>query len=121
MRSLVLRAADNAGSLGTRMIAISPSAGAGDLAERGEFRLGQRDFGCCDILFEMGDLRCSGNRQHDWAALEEPGERDLARARVVRLRDLRQFAARLDKIAGGEREPRHEADALLLAMLEEYY
>src|SRR5207244_3170129 len=49
----------------------------------------------------------------------QPGERDLAGRRVVRGRDLGYGAARLGQLAGGQREPRDEADALAPAMVED--
>ena len=51
--------------------------------------------------------------------MQQPGERDLARAsRSWRSAASASGAARLGEVAGGEREPRDEADALLLAVVE---
>ena len=57
-----------------------------------------------------GDLARAGDRQHDRAALQEPGERDLARARLAPLRDRVERAALAGEVAGVERKPRNEAD-----------
>src|SRR5258707_1103436 len=71
-----------------------------------------------DVLLEMRDLAGARNRQHDWAALQEPGERDLAGARLVLVRDRVQRRAGLRRRAGIERRPGDEADVVLLAIFE---
>ena len=84
---------------------------APDAVELGELLLAQLDRGRANVLLEMGDLAGAGDRQHDRAAHQQPGERDLARARLVGVGDGVEGRAFARKIAGIEREPRDEADA----------
>src|SRR3984885_14835618 len=66
----------------------------------------------------MRDLASAGDRQHDRAALQEPGERDLAGARLVLMRNRVQGRTRLRRCAGIERRPGDEADVILRAIVE---
>ena len=62
--------------------------------------------------------RGAGNGQEDRAALENPGKRDLRRRCLVRLCDAVEDRAGLRQIAGRQRKPRDEADALFRAIIE---
>ena len=62
-----------------------------------------------EILLEVRH-RSARDRQHHRAAVQQPRECDLTRRRAVRLATVDR-AARLRELAGGEREPRDEADA----------
>src|SRR5580693_2420076 len=52
-----------------------------------ELLAGELDRGGADVLLQMRHLAGSRDRQHDGAALQEPGERNLAGARLVLVRD----------------------------------
>jgi hypothetical protein len=95
---------------------IRSLAGRSLLVERGEIRVGQCDPGRDGVLFEMHDLRRAGKQQHHSAALQQLGQRDLARRRVQPTGDGIENRARPRKIAGRERIPRDEADAAALAI-----
>ncbi len=56
--------------------------------ERSEFLVGESNVGGGDVLFQMRDLRRAGDGQHDRAALEQPGERDLAGRGAMTLGDV---------------------------------
>src|SRR3984957_3477273 len=86
--------------------------------QRLEVGVGQSDAGRRDILLEMGDFARAGDRQHDRTTLEHPGERDLARRGADLLGDRAKHRAGARKIAGGERIPGNEADAMSLTMVE---
>src|SRR4051794_6456799 len=89
------------------------------LVERRDLVLGELQVGAAHVLLEVLDGARAGDREHHLAALQEPREGDLARRRAVRLGDLGDRPARLGQLAGGQREPRDEADALLLAVVED--
>ena len=80
--------------------------------------VGQNDVDRRDILFEVGDFAGAGNRQHHRATLEHPGKRHLARRGAVLLGNAVKHRAGARKIAGGERIPGNEADAMRRAMVE---
>jgi hypothetical protein len=75
--------------------------------------------GCGDVFFEVLDLRCAGNGEHDGRAMEEPRDRKLSRRGVVALGEFRQGLREgligLEELAGGDRIPRQEGDTLLFA------
>ena len=58
------------------------------------------------------------NRQHHRTALEKPCDRHLPRRGRVRLRDASDDTIRLRQLAGGERKPGNEPDAVGRAMGE---
>ena len=68
----------------------------------------------------MLDAAGAGDRQHHGAAREQPGERDLAGCRGVRGCYVGERSARLGQLAGGQREPGDEADAVLLAVVDDF-
>ena len=78
----------------------------------------EHELGGVDVLLEMGDRARPRDRQHHRRARKQPGERDLARGRIVRPRDLVDEAAGLRQRAGAKREPREEAQAVALADIE---
>src|SRR4051812_8079545 len=82
----------------------------------GDFVVRELELSGGDVLLEMLDRPGAGDRQHHRRALQQPGQRDLPGGGVVRRRDLGDGAARLGQLAGRQREPRDEADALLLAV-----
>ena len=57
--------------------ATAPVQRLARLIQFGELRVAQRDLGRRGVFVEMRDLRRAGDRQHDGAALQQPGERDL--------------------------------------------
>ncbi len=67
---------------------VREALGLLQLLEGGGFELGPF-FGAdperCrrDVLLEVPGPRCSGNRQHDAGALQQPRQRELGRRRVV--------------------------------------
>ena len=67
----------------------------------------------------MLDLRRPRDRQDHRGAVEQPGERDLARRRVWCSARLGERRALLGELAGREREPGDEADALALAEVDD--
>ena len=69
----------------------------------------------------MRDLRGARDRQHHRAALEQPGERDLARGRAVDLAMASRIVPGLREIARGERKPGDEADAVRLAVIQHVF
>src|SRR3984957_7331692 len=83
-----------------------------------EFLVRELDRRRGDILLQMRDLAGARDRQHDRAALQEPGERDLAGARLVLVRDRIERRAGLRRRAGVERRPGDESDTVLLAIVE---
>src|SRR6185437_7655653 len=94
---------------------LRPAPGA---AEGREFVVRELDRRRADVLFEMRDLAGAGDRQHDRAAFQEPGERDLAGARLVLARDRVERRAGPRRRAGVERRPGDEADVVFLAKIE---
>jgi hypothetical protein len=68
----------------------------------------------------MLDAAGAGDRQHHGAAGEQPGERDLAGCRGVRGCYVGERSARLGQLADGQREPGDEADAMLLAVVDDF-
>src|SRR5471030_1691367 len=94
------------------------AAGATSLVQRVELGVRQLDGGGGHVLFQMRDLGRAGYRQHHRAALQQPGQRDLAARGLVGCgRRVEQFAG-LDQLAGGQREPGDEAYAMLGAIVE---
>src|SRR5271165_7138575 len=83
-----------------------------------ELFVGQRDRGGADVLLEMRDLAGAGDRQHDGAALQEPGEGDLAGARLVLAGDRVERRPLAREFSGAERGPGDEADVVPGAMVE---
>jgi hypothetical protein len=59
------------------------------------------------------------DRQHHGGAAQQPGQRELGVRRVVVLGDLVEQATGLGQVTRGDREPRDEADALALAVVED--
>ncbi len=55
-----------------------PIPGTGKV-ERGEILIAQGQGRGGDVLFQVGDLAGAGDGQHHRAALEHPGQGDLAR------------------------------------------
>src|SRR5215475_12561927 len=86
--------------------------------ERGEVVIRKRHVHGRDVLFQMRDLRSTRDGQHYRAALQHPGERHLAWRNTLRLGETVEQRARLGEIAGGQREPGNEADAVLLAIIQ---
>ncbi len=74
--------------------------------------------GCSGILFNMVSGRRLGNRE-DRRVQREKCERDLARRRIMRTRDVRKYATsgrmQIRKAAMSERAVRRDSDAVLLA------
>jgi hypothetical protein len=62
------------------------------------------------------DLRGAWNGQHDWTALEKPGESDLARSGAMGLGYVIDRAAR--EPTRGDWSPGNETDAVLLAIIQ---
>ena len=87
--------------------------------ETGQLVAGELELCCRDVLLDVLDRARARDRQHHGATGEQPGERHLPGRRVVRGCDLGDRPARLGQLAGGQRELRDEADALLLAVLED--
>src|ERR1700677_2199376 len=87
-------------------------------AQRGEFGVGQHDPRRGDVLLQMRHLRRAGDWQHDRAALQHPGERDLAGRGTIDFSDRVERRAWPGQLAGAQREPGNEADAVALAMLQ---
>src|SRR5258708_38942950 len=87
--------------------------------ERRKIGVGEHDGRRRDVLLEVRDLAGAWNWQHDRAAPQHPGERDLTRRRLVFPGDIVERGTRPCEIAGGERVPRNEADAMRLAMVED--
>src|SRR6185437_422227 len=98
-----------------RQGSLRPAPGA---AEGREFVVRELDRCRADVLLEMSDLAGAGDRQHHRAALEQPGERDLAGACLMLARDRVQRRAGPRRGAGVERRPGDEADVVLLAKIE---
>src|SRR5208337_2343926 len=92
--------------------------GASDPVERRKLLVRDLDRRGADVLLEMGDLAGAGNQQHDGAALEQPGERDLAGARLVLPGDRVERRAFARERAGAERGPWDEANAARGAIVE---
>src|SRR5436305_6317519 len=91
------------------------------LVETCELVGGELDVRGGDVLLEVLDRASAGDGKHHGAAGEQPGDRHLPRRRVVRGRDLGDRPARLSETAGGQREPRDEADAVGLAVVEHFF
>src|SRR5580692_4621319 len=83
-----------------------------------ELLVRELDRGSADVLLQMRHLAGARNRQHDGAALQEPGERDLSRARLMLVGDGVQRRTWLRRRAGVERRPGDEADPVFLAIVE---
>src|SRR5215472_4738504 len=71
-----------------------------------------------DVLLEVLQAAGSGDRHHDWAAPEHPGERHLRRRRCELLGDGVERTTLARQLAGGERVPRNEADLLFRAVAD---
>src|ERR687897_248603 len=93
-----------------------PLRGASNL---GKLVLGQLDLGSAHVLLQMRDRRGARNRQHHRRAREQPGQRDPGRRGVVLAGDPVERPTAPCQVSGGEREPRDETDAELLAALED--
>src|SRR5262245_14293477 len=78
----------------------------------------QREARRGDVFLEMGNPERSRDRQDDRAVLQQPREGDLSCRGPMRLRDASDGAARFRQFAGCEREPRNEADVVLVAIRE---
>ncbi len=68
-----------------------------------------------DVLLEVRERAGARDRQRHGRVGEQPGERDLAGARVVLGGDLGGRSAGLGEVAGGQREPGEEAEPVALA------
>jgi len=71
-----------------------------------------------NIFLQMRDLRSARDGKHNRAALENPGESNLAWSGVVGLGDRIKDRARLREAPGSKREPGDEADAASLTIVQ---
>jgi len=78
------------------------------------------DFDGGDIFFQVRGFRGARNGQHDWTALEKPGESDLARSSAMCLGYVVDRAA-LRKATGSDWSPGDETDAVLLAIIQHVF
>lgn len=86
----------------------------------GPFLGAQLQLGGGDVVFEVVELRCAGDREHDRGAMQEPGYGELRYRGLVVVGDLNERGGGgvvgLEELAAGHGIPGHEADAFLLAV-----
>src|SRR4029079_13425201 len=85
-----------------------------ELAERFELVVAELDVERCDVLADVVDREAPRNRKHHGRPVEQPGQRDLRRGRIVRLGDVLQRRA-----VACEREEGHEHDPFALAVVDD--
>src|SRR5690349_25139000 len=73
-----------------------------------------------DVFFQVRDFRGARKGQHDWTALEKPGESDLARSSTMCLGYVVDRAA-LRKATGSDWSPGEETEAVLLAIIQHVF
>src|SRR5579862_9478579 len=83
-----------------------------------EVGVGELDRGGGDVLLQVPDLAGAGDRQHYRAAFQHPGQGHLAWRGAGLVHDRVERRAGLGQIAGLQREPRDEADAVGLAVVQ---
>ena len=86
-----------------------------------ELFIRQRDVEYSDILFQVRDFRRAWNGQHDWAALEHPCQRNLARSGVMGFRNPIQYRAAFGEAPRSQRKPRNKTNPVLLAVIQHVF
>src|SRR4029077_13012788 len=86
--------------------------------ELGELFVRERHSSAGDILLKVSNAASAGDRQHHGAALQHPGQRNLAARCALGLGKRVDHAARLREIARRERKPGDKADPVRLAIVE---